>query len=216
MKALSVQAVIFDFDGVLVESLDVKKRVFASLFEPYGPEILTKVMDYYALNEGISRLVKARFCHREFLGRDIGDEELEEINRTYAARALQGVIDSAWVPGAREFLSDHHGRLRMFTASGTPEEELRSIAAKRQMAHYFDRVCGSPRSKAEIIEALIADFDLERQRCVVVGDAMADYRGAKETNIRFIGRVVPGHASKFPPGTETMPDLTQLADRLVA
>ena len=90
------------------------------------------------------------------------------------------------------------------------------IAAARRMAHYFDRVCGSPRSKAEIIESLIADFNLDRRRCVVVGDAMADYRGAHETNIRFIGRVVPGHASKFPPATETLPDLTHLAARLVA
>ena len=216
MKPLSVQAVVFDFDGVLVESLDVKKRAFASLFEPFGAEIVAKVMGYYALNEGISRVVKARHCYREFLGRDIGDDALAELNRTFAARTVRDVIASAWVPGARDFLAGHQGQVRMFTASGTPEEELRHIAAERRMDHYFDRVCGSPRSKADIIEDLIADFGLDRERCVMVGDAMADYCGAAETKIRFIGRVAPGHASKFPPATETLPDLTQLADRLAA
>ena len=214
MTAAPVQAVIFDFDGVLVESLQIKKDVFASLFESFGPALLDKVMAYYALNEGISRLVKARHCYREFLARDLAEDELEAINRTYTERALRRVVECDWVPGAEAFLAAHRGRLRMFTASGTPEEELRRIAAERRMDHYFDRVCGSPRSKAEIIETLIADYGLDRTRCVMVGDAMADYRGARETGIRFIGRVVPGHASRFPPGTETLPDLTSLADRL--
>ena len=39
-----VNAIIFDFDGVILESLNVKTNAFKKLYEPYGSDISKKVV----------------------------------------------------------------------------------------------------------------------------------------------------------------------------
>ena len=53
-----IKAIIFDFDGVLVESLDIKTRAFAKLFGPEGPDMAKRVVDYHLQNGGVSRYEK--------------------------------------------------------------------------------------------------------------------------------------------------------------
>ncbi len=40
-----IKTVFFDFDGVLVDSVNIKTKAFAKLFDPYGQEIEAKVVD---------------------------------------------------------------------------------------------------------------------------------------------------------------------------
>ena len=49
MKATDWQAIIFDFDGVLVESVDIKTQAFAGLYQSYGETIVGKVVRYHSL-----------------------------------------------------------------------------------------------------------------------------------------------------------------------
>ena len=216
MSGLSVDAVFFDFDGVLVESLGVKKTAFASLFEPFGTDVLARAMDYYDQNEGISRVIKIGHCYHAFVGRDIDEAALAAECRRYTDKVEHAVIGCDWVAGAQAFVEAYAGKLRLFTASGTPEDELIRIAKARRMDHYFDRMGGSPATKAEILGARMQEYGLRPERCVMLGDALSDQRGALAVGVRFIGRTVAGKAFSFPPGTETLSDLTGLADRLAA
>jgi beta-phosphoglucomutase-like phosphatase (HAD superfamily) len=40
-----LQAVFFDFDGVILDSVDVKARAFSEMFRDYGPEVEKAVVD---------------------------------------------------------------------------------------------------------------------------------------------------------------------------
>ena len=40
-----IKAIIFDFDGVIVESVKLKSNAFASIYKPYGLKIMKKVFD---------------------------------------------------------------------------------------------------------------------------------------------------------------------------
>ena len=62
-------AVVFDFDGVLVESVDVKTDAFAALYRPYGSDIVEKVVAWHMAHGGVMRFEKFRHFHRVFLGR---------------------------------------------------------------------------------------------------------------------------------------------------
>ena len=42
-RSLKTKAIIFDFDGVILESMDVKARAFAFLFREY-PEYTEKIV----------------------------------------------------------------------------------------------------------------------------------------------------------------------------
>ena len=60
---MNLKAIFFDFDGVLVESVDIKTRAFSKLFEREGEDVVKKVIDYHIDNGGVSRYEKFRYIY---------------------------------------------------------------------------------------------------------------------------------------------------------
>jgi len=52
-----VKAIIFDFDGVILESVGVKKEAFRRLFQ-YYPEKVDEIVNYHMQQGGLSRYRK--------------------------------------------------------------------------------------------------------------------------------------------------------------
>ena len=51
---------IFDFDGVIVDSVDIKTEAFGEIYSNYGSSITEKVKNYHIENGGLSRYEKIR------------------------------------------------------------------------------------------------------------------------------------------------------------
>ena len=210
-RAIRYQAIFFDFDGVLVESAEIKCQAFRTLYEEHGEEILERVLAYHLAHEGISRVAKILHCHKEFLGLALSEAQLSELAERYSALVMDAVIACDAVPGAFEFLENYSDKLPLFVVSGTPEPELRAIIGRRGMADCFSAVHGSPRHKGPIVMDLLFEHNLSGPDCLFVGDAMTDYLAAAETGLQFIGRVGKNDDNPFPQGTTIIEDLTQLS-----
>ena len=206
MNSPRFDAIVFDFDGVLVESVDVKTRAFAALYEPYGEEVVKQVVAWHLAHGGVSRYEKFRHFHRAFLGRALNRAEEVELGDRFSALVEEAVIDAAWVPGAHEFLEDWHARLPLYVASGTPEEELIRIVGRRGMSHFFKGVAGAPSKKGAILRNFIGRSGVSPERMLMVGDAMTDFDGAVEAGVSFLG-IAPAGANTFPLGVPVLPDL---------
>lgn len=205
---------MFDFDGVLVESVDTKTRALASLYAEHGPEATERVVAFHLRHGGLSRYEKFRYGHEVVLGRALPPDESERLAARFAALVVDAVIAAPWVAGAHEFVSAHCRELRLFIASGTPQDELREIVERRAMSAYFTDVRGSPVKKDELVRELLDRHRLVPGRALFVGDSITDYDAARATGLAFLGRVPPGAASPFPSGTETAADLRDLAARI--
>ncbi len=70
---MKYQAFFFDFDGILADSVEVKTRAFAKLFESYGPEIQARVVEHHRKNGGMTRKDKFRHYYAEFLKSPLDD-----------------------------------------------------------------------------------------------------------------------------------------------
>lgn len=207
-------AIIFDFDGVLVESVDIKTQAFTELYRQHGDDVMAQVERYHLGNAGISRFVKFRHIQTEILGAaPLDDAGVADLAAQFAQRVIDKVVGAPMVAGAQAFLDRHLGK-PMFVVSGTPDEELAEIIRRREFERYFTDSWGSPGSKAEHIAELLARYRLESSRCVMIGDAMADYQGAHANRVPFLGRVARGAESPFPPGTRTFTDFTELPERM--
>lgn len=215
MSTLRFDAIVFDFDGVLVESVDVKTRAFAALYDSHGTDVVEQVVAWHLAHGGVSRYEKFRHFHRDFLGRTLAPAEETELGERFSALVEEAVIVAGWVPGAREFLEGWHARVPLFVASGTPEEELLRIIERRGMTRYFAGVAGAPRKKGAILRDFLAREGVAPARLLMVGDAMTDYDGATEAGVPFLG-IAPGGTNPFPPGVPVLPDLTGLAAFLEA
>jgi phosphoglycolate phosphatase-like HAD superfamily hydrolase len=206
-------ALILDFDGVVLQSVDVKTRAFIELYAEHGPGVVAKVLEHHLVHGGVSRFEKFRLYHSAFLGRELGAEEEAALGARFSALVEDAVVAAPWVPGAREFLESNHRRMALFVASGTPETELVRIVGRRGMAHYFAGVHGSPRTKGEIIATCIREGRFDHTRVLMVGDAITDYEGAQEAGTAFLG--IARERGAFPEAVPLLPDLTEL-ERFVA
>src|SRR6185369_7529737 len=142
-----IRAVLFDFDGVISESFDVKTRAFAQLFEGYGPEVVEKVVAHHLAHGGVSRFVKIRHYHQAFLGKELDEAKLDEWCRRFSDIVLDAVVAAPFVPGALELLEECHKRYACFVVSGTPQEEMEQIVSRKGLGRYFVEIHGSPRTK---------------------------------------------------------------------
>ena len=206
-----IKAIIFDFDGVLVESVDVKTKAFAKMFEEEGEEVVRKVTDYHLVNGGVSRVRKFEYYYEEILKRSLSDEKLEELCDTFSRLVIDEVINSSYVKGAEEFLDKFSFKLDFYVASGTPEEELMEIVRCRGMERYFKGVYGSPRQKGEITRKILLQNGYNSDEVVFIGDSITDLNGAQESGIRFIGRTVDSDHTLFADmGIKAIKDLSDL------
>lgn len=209
------QAIVFDFDGTIVESVDTKTEAFRTLFAAY-PAQLDRILAVHLQNGGLSRFEKFAMIYRDVLGRAPESGEFDELGRRFAALVRDAVVRCPFVSGAREFLEQWSTRLSLVVVSGTPEDELRGIVEERQLERFFVEVHGSPRGKSGIVADVLARHRWSPMQVLLVGDAESDRLAADATGLRFIGRVRPGDANPFPPGVTTLPDLNRLAACLAA
>ena len=183
-----IRAIAFDFDGVLVESVEVKTRAVASLFAAEGAEHVQDILDYHLKHLGVSRFEKFRIIYRDILKRPLTEEQSRSLGERFSKLVFDEVVAAPWVDGAEEFLSTHCECYPFFVISGTPEEELKEIIRRRGMNKYFSEVLGAPRSKEELLCEIMMRHRLAPLELVFVGDSGTDWIAARETGIPFIWR----------------------------
>ena len=203
MKKVSVslnllQAIFFDFDGVLCECMDVKTEAFAQLFEPFGDEIVEKVVNHHVKYGGISRYKKIKYYYKEYLNKDISDDNVNEIAQKFSELVFEKVVASDLVKGVKEFLEKFYKKLDLYVISGTPQEELDKIIENKDMEKYFKGVFGSPDLKPFHARRIISKNRYDIDKVLYIGDSLSDYMDSKEAGIQFLGRVPAGINSVFP------------------
>lgn len=182
------KAIVFDFDGVLVESLDVKTEAFRELLKDF-PEDIDAFIKYHVENGGVSRYEKIRFFFNQLRKEPISEKDILKWCERYGEFVFKKVIASKFVKGAEELLKSCYGRYEMFVVSGTPEKELKLIIRKRGLEHFFKGIFGSPARKTTIVQRILSEYKIDPKETVFIGDAKTDLEAAKEHHIAFIARI---------------------------
>lgn len=211
MRTFDWQAIIFDFDGVVVESGKIKTQAFAELYRSYGEDIVEKVVQFHIQNGGMSRYRKFRHFQQHYLNKPpLTEEEEQQLDIRFSGLVVEAVIAAEAVPGAIELIRQQAQRIPLFVASGTPETELKAIVERRGLTPYFTAVRGAPALKKTLIAEILSRHALKPESVLMIGDAMADLEGAQANNTAFLGRVHPDDSNPFPAGIKTVPDLRGL------
>jgi len=182
---MKIKNIFFDFDGVIAESVNAKTEAFKEMYLPYGLEIAEKVVDHHLKHGGVSRFEKFRIYHKEFLNKEITNEDVDELAQKFSSLVLDKVINSEEVEGANYFIKKYASKLNFWIITGTPTEEIKIITDKREITSYFIGIHGSPENKKHWTEYLIKKHDLEREEILFLGDATTDYEAAIHSKIHF-------------------------------
>jgi len=189
--------IIFDFDGVLAESVHIKTQAFSQIYSEYGENIANKVVKHHKANGGMSRYEKFPYYHKNFLNIDLSEEDINQLSDDFSKLVIEGVINAEEVNGALLFLKKNDKRCKYWIVSATPENEIIKIAKKRGIDGLFVKIFGSPEKKPNIVKKILIDYNISKNETVFLGDAMSDLEAAKINNIDFILRSTIENKSLF-------------------
>lgn len=185
-----IRAVIFDFDGVILESSDIKTDAFLELFKDY-PEHRQSILEYHIEHQGISRYNKFRWIYKNLLKCEY-DKKIEmQLGEAFSEIVFDKIMNAPFVPGALELLQKMESRVPAFIASGTPDSELKKIVDDRSLTPFFANIFGSDISKEQAIREVQMKYHFKKPEMLFVGDAVSDYKAASSENLHFIARNTP-------------------------
>jgi phosphoglycolate phosphatase-like HAD superfamily hydrolase len=185
--------IVFDFDGVLVDSNTVKREAYYEIFAEAGPQargVVKQVLrsDGRSDRYGTIRGILDGLAH---LGISPGAGGSDETLAHYAERYNQICEEHAAtcpeIPGASATLARLSGRYGLFVISATPEAPLRRIVERRGWAGYFRAVLGGRRSKSDNLAMVLEREQVRGDEVVFVGDGQRDLDAAQGAGCRFIG-----------------------------
>ena len=202
-------AFIFDFDGVIKDSVKVKSEAFVQLYASEGKEFQRKVEEYHLANGGISRYVKFKVWN-EWLGRSTSEEAIAELAKNFAQLVIDNVVASPFVIGAIEAIEAANENALCFIATGTPDDEINLILSQLDLGRFFHEVHGSSRKKSTIVKDIVARYHLTPSEVLFIGDAQTDYQAALENGLDFYLRKTDYNSDWF----ESKPGITYKANDL--
>ena len=208
-----IKAIIFDFDGVIVESVSIKTHAFAEIYHEHGKNIVDKVMAHHLVNGGMSRFEKFRFYHKEYLGRNLVANELTELTDQFSNLVVDKVIAAPYVRGAYEFLSEYHNTYDFYISTGTPEAEIIRILKAKHIEGFFKGVFGSPEKKSKHVRRILSNGEYKKKEVIFVGDSPSDRDAARNYNILFIARLT-GENSQLESEKMTIPDFENFGEQI--
>lgn len=185
---MKYQYIIFDFDGVLVESNEIRFNGFRKLFKNYPRDQVEMLVDYAKANGGVSRYKKIEYFFDAIRQEPISDESVNHWAAQFSKLVEQDVVEAKSVEGSLEFLAEYSNHFDFAIVSGSDQTELRRVCEKRKIAHFFEEILGSPTEKKDNITSLLLGLNWERAKSVYVGDSNNDLEAAKINGLDFVGR----------------------------
>lgn len=205
---------LLDFDGVIVEWVQIKVHAFLQVYADEDPAKLAAVLEHQQAHGGVTRRLKFRHFETHIFGRDVDDDRVEELSRAYTGLVHDAVLVCPFVSDALDFLRDVRGKGNLHVISGTPRDELVDIVRRRNLAPYFASVHGAPETKVEAFARILGEHSYQPREVLAIGDASTEYDAAVALAIPFLGVVPAGGMNRFPPGLPTVSTLDGVAEAL--
>jgi len=181
------RVIVLDFDGVVVESNDIKHRAMAEIFRPYT-EKYEEIMAYHRGHNAVNRFVKFRHIQENILAQPYDEKLTGRWAAEFAALTRRQIISCPFVTGAEEFLKYYSRAYPLYLASATPHEELGIILAARGLTGYFKEFFGAPKPKTATFAEIAAREKIEPAELLFIGDSAEDQRSAAAFGCRFVAR----------------------------
>ena len=215
----ALQAIVFDFDGVIADSEPLHLRAFQHTLADEG-HVLTAA-EYYARYLGFDDVGAFR-AFAEERGIAMSDADVGALVARKGVK-LQQMMHAGGVlfPGALEFIQTAVAAVPIAIASGALRHEIEEILQAAGVAHLFSAVVASgdtPQSKPSPAPYRLA-FERLRQvtgraldpgRCVAIEDSRWGLESARGAGLRCVGLTTSYPASELPGAELVVGGLSQL------
>lgn len=186
MSGGKLRGVIFDMDGVLVDSHAVHHKAWRRFFQTLGREVPESEMDFILDGRKRGDIL------RHFLG-NCPEAELEEFGRRKDCIFRQMRLDVAPVPGVVDMVRELHGSgatLALATSASRSRAhstlvDLGLLSCFQQVVTGEDVLLGKP--DAAIYRLACNRIGIEPERLLAVEDAISGVRAANGAGLSCVG-----------------------------
>ncbi len=183
-----IKNIIFDFDGVILDSVPTKTEGFKKLFQDFQVELVDKLIEYHIQNGGVSRYKKIRYFFNEILNQGISEDEILCYASKYSKITKEELTNSKYIiDDTIRFIKQNYKKYNMHIASGADEQDLKYICDRLDITKYFISISGSPIIKYIILKEILLNNQYKKEETILIGDSVNDYEAAQENSIEFYG-----------------------------
>ncbi|MGZ8483226.1 MAG: HAD family hydrolase [Candidatus Binatia bacterium] len=200
-----LRAVIFDFNGIIVDDEPIHFELFQKVLAEEGIELTNNA--YYARYLGFDDRGAFSFGYREH-DRPLSQLKLAELiarKAVYYQEAIRNHV--AIFPGVKKLVADLAQSLPLAVASGALRNEIETILTTANLIHHFKVVVSAEdveRGKPEpdiFLQALAAlnahdGNPIQANQCVVIEDSKEGIKGARRAGMKCLA-VTNSHAAEL-------------------
>lgn len=183
-----INNILWDFDGVILDSMLVRDWGFKEIFKGFNEEQVARLIEYHRINGGLSRYVKIRYFYEEILEKSIADAQVLEYASKFSDLMKQELTNPKnLILDAVSFIKDNNKNYNFHIVSGSDQKELRFLCKELGIDTYFISIYGSPTPKNQLVKTLLEKYEYNIKATCLIGDSVNDYEAAKVNNIIFYG-----------------------------
>jgi phosphoglycolate phosphatase len=183
-----MRLILFDFDGVLADTLDDLLKFSQEICDELG-------VQHRVVREDVSTLEAMSFAN---LGRQMGvpESQVDEFVRRSLEKVAKKKSPPQIFPGLTQVVRDLSSRHILGIVTTNSTANVKAFLVRHGLEDCFRAIYGldQPGSKAEKISQARSQFAAEDEAVYMVGDSASDIRSASEASATSIG-VSWGHQS---------------------
>lgn len=196
MSGARTACIVFDFDGVLVDSNAVKRRAYYDALADIrgAADAITEVLSAPAAEQSDRYSTLARVVSllrdRDLLNAQDPARLAAERAERYTAICDRELALCDEIPGASRMLATLSQSLPLYVNSATPESILRTTVAGRGWTSFFRDTLGAPVTKADNLRRIALAEGIQAHQMLFVGDSEIDRVAAGQAGCPFVGVVI--------------------------
>jgi phosphoglycolate phosphatase-like HAD superfamily hydrolase len=182
-----IKCVVFDFDGTLIESNEIKRRTFYEVTKNLvdADILLDKILSYpdsgdrYDIFDTL--IIELKLVREVFVSASKLSDSYTKICEYEISRAPE-------IKGAVKTIKELRSLgVKIFISSATPEITLQKIIDMRGWKDMINMALGSPDSKIDHLQTILTKNKYSISEVVYVGDSEVDRDAALLVGCRFVG-----------------------------
>lgn len=182
------KVILWDFDGVIVESNKVRESGFRKVLEQFPEEQIEELIKFHNLNGGLSRYVKFRYFYEVICESSISEEKVQYLADSFSEIMLENLGAKEYlINDTVKFIESNFNSIEMNIVSGSDQNELRILCSRLDIDKKFKSICGSPTPKNTLVADYLKSTKFKKEEICLIGDSMNDHEAATVNGIDFYG-----------------------------
>ena len=184
---MEIRVIVFDFDGTLVESNQLKYDAYFELFPKEGrfTDVIRFVLSEM-YEESRYVIIETILMRLNETTPEILQKRCSELAEQYNDIVLAGAKTCPEKEGAGALLDSLKEKYKVYVSSTTPDTPLKEIISFRNWGSYFEDVIGFPHKKDQTLQRIMRFENVQPNEIVVVGDGKSDRQSAAAIGCFFI------------------------------